>query len=95
MIRRKVIDKIGGLTKFMVGAEDYEYVARAIVQGFNVQNLRPVLYYYVRQHQEQPFKRILCLRSQPYVMCKEEGAMKKRTFSILATGRLLPIMVMI
>lgn len=71
MIRRKVIDKIGGLTKFMVGAEDYEYVARAIVQGFNVQNLRPVLYYY-RQHQEQRSKEFYSLRSSLTAHVKEE-----------------------
>ena len=45
-MRRQVIERLGGLTTFMNGAEDYEFVARAIVQGFNVQNLRTPLYYY-------------------------------------------------
>ena len=52
LFRRQVVEKIGGLTSFMEGAEDYEFVARAIVQGFNVQNLRSVLYYY-REHEGQ------------------------------------------
>lgn len=52
LFRRSVLQRIGGLTSFMEGAEDYEFVARAIVQGFHVQNLRRVLYYY-RQHEKQ------------------------------------------
>lgn len=52
LFRRSVLERIGGLTSFMEGAEDYEFVARAIVQGFHVQNLRRVLYYY-RQHDQQ------------------------------------------
>ncbi|HKM43766.1 MAG TPA: glycosyltransferase, partial [Limnochordia bacterium] len=52
LFKRAVVEKIGGLTTFMEGAEDYEFVARSIVQGFNVQNLREVLYYY-RQHENQ------------------------------------------
>ncbi len=72
MLRKKVIDKIGGLTTFMVGAEDYEYIARAIVQGFNVQNLRSVLYYY-RKHQEQRSKEFYSLRSSLTAHAKEEA----------------------
>ena len=52
LFKRTVLEKIGGLTTFMEGAEDYEFVARALVQGFNLQNLRKVLYYY-RQHEDQ------------------------------------------
>lgn len=61
LFRKEVVDKIGGLTTFMEGAEDYEFVARAIVQGFNVQNLRQVLYYY-RQHDQQRSKDFYGLR---------------------------------
>lgn len=62
MFRRQVLDKIGGLTTYMVGAEDYEYIARAITQGFNVQNLRSVLYYY-RSHDQQRSREFYSLRS--------------------------------
>lgn len=62
LFRRSVIEKIGGLTTFMEGAEDYEFVARAIVQGFNVQNLRSVLYYY-RQHESQRSREFYGLRA--------------------------------
>ncbi len=62
LFRRKVLERIGGLTTFMEGAEDYEFVARAIVQGFNVQNLRNVLYYY-RQHDSQRSREFYSLRA--------------------------------
>ncbi len=62
LFRRAVVEKIGGLTTFMEGAEDYEFVARAIVQGFNVQNLRNVLYYY-RQHENQRSRDFFGLRA--------------------------------
>ncbi|NMB01935.1 MAG: glycosyltransferase [Firmicutes bacterium] len=62
LFRRQVLERIGGLTTFMNGAEDYEFVARAIVQGFHVQNLRNVLYYY-RQHGDQRSKEFYSLRS--------------------------------
>lgn len=57
-----MLERIGGLTTFMEGAEDYEFVARAIVQGFNVQNLRNVLYYY-RQHDSQRSREFYSLRA--------------------------------
>jgi glycosyltransferase involved in cell wall biosynthesis/GT2 family glycosyltransferase len=52
VFRRIVLERIGGLTSFAEGAEDWEFVARAIVQGFIVDNLKQVLYYY-RQHDQQ------------------------------------------
>lgn len=62
LVRRKVIERLGGLTTFMQGAEDYEFIARAIVQGFNVQNLRTPLYYY-REHADQRSKEFYSVRS--------------------------------
>lgn len=62
LFRREVLEKIGGLTTFMEGAEDYEFISRAIVQGFNVQNLREVLYYY-RQHDDQRSLEFYSLRA--------------------------------
>ncbi|MGI6037821.1 MAG: glycosyltransferase [Limnochordia bacterium] len=63
LFRRQVLEKIGGLTEFMKGAEDYEYVARAITQGFHVQNLRKAYYYY-RDHADQRSKEYYGLRKQ-------------------------------
>lgn len=62
LFRRQVVERIGGLTTFMEGAEDYEFIARAIVQGFHVQNLRDVLYYY-RQHSSQRSREFYSLRT--------------------------------
>jgi glycosyltransferase involved in cell wall biosynthesis/GT2 family glycosyltransferase len=62
VMRRQVVDRLGGLSSFLKGAEDYEYVARAIVQGFNVQNLRTPLYYY-REHGEQRSREFYGMRS--------------------------------
>jgi len=62
LMRRRVVDRLGGLTTFMRGAEDYEFIARAIVQGFNVQNLREPLYYY-REHSEQRSREFYSVRS--------------------------------
>lgn len=61
LLRKEVIAKIGSLTTFMTGAEDYEYVARTIVQGFNVQNIRSVLYYY-RVHDDQRSREFYSIR---------------------------------
>lgn len=52
MFRGSVFDKLGGLTRNMNGAEDYEYVAKFIQNGYGVDNLPDVLYYY-RLHSEQ------------------------------------------
>ncbi|QHW31012.1 glycosyltransferase family 2 protein [Paenibacillus rhizovicinus] len=53
MFRGKVFDQIGGHTRRIEGAEDYEFIVKAIKPGAkNVDNLREVLYYY-RKHQKQ------------------------------------------
>ncbi|MNN05227.1 putative glycosyltransferase EpsE [compost metagenome] len=52
MFRASSFDKIGGLTRNMNGAEDYEYVAKFIQNGYGVENLPDVLYYY-RLHSNQ------------------------------------------
>ena len=44
VMRRQVVERLGGPAAFMQGAEDYEFVARAIVQGFNGRiSARPLL----------------------------------------------------
>ncbi|MNP12241.1 putative glycosyltransferase EpsE [compost metagenome] len=55
MFRAAAFDKIGGLTRNMNGAEDYEYVAKFIQNGCGVENLPDVLYYY-RLHSNQRSK---------------------------------------
>lgn len=52
LFRRRVYERIGGLTQFLKGAEDYEWITRALNQKFYVDNLRDILYYY-RNHPEQ------------------------------------------
>jgi glycosyltransferase involved in cell wall biosynthesis len=53
MFRGTVFDRIGGHTRRIEGAEDYEFIAKVIKAGArNVDNLRDVLYYY-RKHQKQ------------------------------------------
>lgn len=53
MFRGIVFDRIGGHTRRIEGAEDYEFIAKVIKPGArNVDNLREVLYYY-RKHQQQ------------------------------------------
>lgn len=53
MFRGKVFDQLGGHTRRIEGAEDYEFIAKVIKPGAkNVDNLREVLYYY-RKHQKQ------------------------------------------
>lgn len=52
LFKRTVFERIGGLTSFMKGAEDYELITRALGQGFYVDNLREQLYYY-RAHPQQ------------------------------------------
>lgn len=71
LMRRQVVERLGGLTSFLKGAEDYEYVARAIVQGFNVQNLRTPLYYY-REHSEQRSREFYGMRSAIFSHASEE-----------------------
>ncbi|WP_308639913.1 glycosyltransferase family 2 protein [Paenibacillus silvisoli] len=53
MFRGTVFDRIGGHTRRIEGAEDYEFIAKVIKPGArNAANLREVLYYY-RKHQKQ------------------------------------------
>jgi L-malate glycosyltransferase len=52
LVRGTVIDKIGGLTRKINGAEDYEFIAKCLENGYKVENLREELYYY-RLHDKQ------------------------------------------
>lgn len=52
LFKRTILTRIGGLTAFLKGAEDYEWITRALNQGFYVDNLSEALYYY-REHAEQ------------------------------------------
>lgn len=52
LFKRRILTRIGGLTAFLQGAEDYEWITRALNQGFYVDNLSEPLYYY-REHAEQ------------------------------------------
>ncbi|MCM3628273.1 glycosyltransferase [Paenibacillus glycanilyticus] len=53
MFRGSVFDHIGGHTRRIEGAEDYEFISKVIKPGArNVENLREVLYYY-RKHPKQ------------------------------------------
>lgn len=52
MMRGRVFDKIGGPTRRMKGAEDYETIAKCIEAGYRVANLKTVLYRY-RMHTGQ------------------------------------------
>jgi glycosyltransferase involved in cell wall biosynthesis len=56
LFRREILEKIGGLSTRVEGAEDYEFIARAIGAGFLVANLPEVLYYY-RSHPRQRSRR--------------------------------------
>jgi GT2 family glycosyltransferase len=75
VMRRQVVERLGGPAAFMQGAEDYEFVARAIVQGFNVQNLRTPLYFY-REHGQQRSKEYYGVRTaiSSHVVEGGEGA---------------------
>ena len=52
LFKRALFERIGGMTSFMKGAEDYEWNVRALNQGFYVDNLKEQLYYY-RAHPGQ------------------------------------------
>ncbi len=52
LFRRRVYNSIGGFRSHMRGVEDYEFIARCIENGFCVENLPTVLYYY-RLHKNQ------------------------------------------
>lgn len=52
LFRGALFDKLGGLTRRINGAEDYEFVAKIHSNGTRMANLRDVLYY-IRRHSEQ------------------------------------------
>ncbi|PZM63551.1 glycosyltransferase family 2 protein [Paenibacillus dendritiformis] len=53
MLRGKLFDRIGGHTRRIEGAEDYEFIARALnVKPLNIENIPDILYYY-RRHPDQ------------------------------------------
>jgi glycosyltransferase involved in cell wall biosynthesis len=52
LFRGAVFDQIGGHSRKLEGAEDYEFIAKCINNGLGVQNIPEVLYYY-RSHKGQ------------------------------------------
>ncbi|WP_138495937.1 glycosyltransferase family 2 protein [Paenibacillus pinistramenti] len=52
LFRGTVFDRIGGLTRNIKGAEDYEFIARCLTHKVEIENIREVLYYY-RSHSDQ------------------------------------------
>lgn len=54
LFRGEVFDEIGGLTRKLRGAEDYEFIAKSLVYG--IDNLNLVLYLY-RKHEKQRSKK--------------------------------------
>lgn len=52
LFKATVFDKLGGPTRRMKGAEDYEMISKCVGSGGTVTNLRDVLYYY-RAHAGQ------------------------------------------
>jgi glycosyltransferase involved in cell wall biosynthesis len=52
LFKRALLERIGGLTSFLKGAEDYEWITRALNQGFYADNLKEQLYFY-RAHPQQ------------------------------------------
>ncbi|MED0680412.1 glycosyltransferase family A protein [Aneurinibacillus thermoaerophilus] len=52
MFRGSIFDQIGGLTRRMEGAEDYEFIVKFLNNGIPINNIPEVLYYY-RAHSLQ------------------------------------------
>lgn len=52
MFRGAVFDRIGGLTRRIDGAEDYEFIVKFLHIGARIDNIPEVLYYY-RSHSNQ------------------------------------------
>jgi glycosyltransferase involved in cell wall biosynthesis len=52
LFRSCVFDRIGGPTRSINGAEDYDFIARCVAAGIKVDNLNEPLYYY-RRHEKQ------------------------------------------
>lgn len=70
----RVFDEIGGLTRKLEGAEDYEFIAKSLVYGIN--NIKQALYYY-RSHESQ--------RSRKYYSkySVKKNKISKETLSVL------------
>ena len=58
------------MTSFLKGAEDYEWITRALGQGFYVDNLKEQLYYY-RSHPGQ-LSRLVKSTQQPLRLFTED-----------------------
>jgi hypothetical protein len=52
MFRGAVFDRIGGLTRGVVGAEDYEFIVKFLNNRSRIDNIPEILYYY-RTHELQ------------------------------------------
>ncbi len=52
MFRGSAFDRIGGLTRRIAGAEDYEFIVKFLDAKSQIDNLPDILYYY-RRHDEQ------------------------------------------
>ncbi|WP_338473087.1 glycosyltransferase family 2 protein [Niallia sp. XMNu-256] len=52
LFRGKVFDLLGGPTRRIGGAEDYEFIVKFLNANLKIENLREVLYYY-RLHEKQ------------------------------------------
>ena len=50
LFKGEIFDRLGGLTRRLDGAEDYEFISRALV--FGIDNLKEALYFY-RSHENQ------------------------------------------
>ena len=70
LFKRTVLERIGGMTSFLKGAEDYEWITRALGQGFYVDNLKEQLYYY-RSHPGQ-LSRLVKSTQQPLRLFTED-----------------------
>lgn len=57
LFRGEIFDRLGGPTRRIKGAEDYEFIAKCINDGVKIDNLPDVLYYY-RQHSTQRSNKI-------------------------------------
>jgi glycosyltransferase involved in cell wall biosynthesis len=56
LFRGDIFEKVGGPTRALDGAEDYEFIAKCINHGVVVQNIPEILYYY-RDHPNQRSKK--------------------------------------
>ena len=74
LFKGEVFDKVGGLTRKLEGAEDYEFIAKSLIYGIN--NINEPLYYY-RSHKDQ--------RSKQYYSkeAKKKDKVYKETLSVM------------